>query len=182
MPNRAMALLDGPLTTASGRTITHERAMASARFSGERDWQATLEAPKVEALPYGAAERLLISARDTGQTRSMSRSMRRLRRCCSAPASCSSSTRRPSSATVPRTAVGRDFLAASAERRDGRHRHDTAEERRSPGDRQGRGRPQRHGHVERPPRRPPATVSIFCWTSSSRISASATRTRRRSPP
>ena len=88
-PNRAMALLDGPLTTASGRTISHERAIASARYSGLRDWQATLEAPKVEVLPYGAAERLLISARDTGaESASMWRSMRPAHRCCSRPASC----------------------------------------------------------------------------------------------
>ncbi|MGE0006375.1 MAG: DUF2125 domain-containing protein [Parvibaculaceae bacterium] len=69
MPNRAIALIDGPVTTASGLTITHERAMASARFSGLRSWQATLEAPKLRAPPYGSAERLLVSARDTGQDR-----------------------------------------------------------------------------------------------------------------
>ena len=47
MPNRAIALIDGPVTTQSGLTITHERALASARFSGERSWQASLEAPKL---------------------------------------------------------------------------------------------------------------------------------------
>lgn len=69
MPNRAVALIDGPVTTASGLTITHERAMASARFSGERNWQASLELPKLQATPHGAAQRLLVSARDTGGDR-----------------------------------------------------------------------------------------------------------------
>jgi hypothetical protein len=69
MPNRAIALIDGPVTSTSGFTVTHERAIASARFSGERNWQATLELPKLQAPPYGAAERLLVSARDTGGDR-----------------------------------------------------------------------------------------------------------------
>jgi hypothetical protein len=69
MPNRAIALIDGPLTTTSGLAITHERAMASARFTGERNWQASLELPKLQAAPYGAAQRLLLSARDTGGDR-----------------------------------------------------------------------------------------------------------------
>jgi hypothetical protein len=69
MPNRAVALLDGPVVTSSGLTITHERAMASARYSGERDWLASLELPKVQAPPYGRADRLLLSARDTGRER-----------------------------------------------------------------------------------------------------------------
>jgi hypothetical protein len=69
MPNRAIALIDGPVTTTSGLAITHERAMASARFSGERNWQATLELPKLQAPPFGAAERLLVSVRDTGNDR-----------------------------------------------------------------------------------------------------------------
>jgi hypothetical protein len=42
MPNRAIVLIDGPVTTASGVTVTHERAVASARFSGLHDGQATL--------------------------------------------------------------------------------------------------------------------------------------------
>src|SRR5262245_12788738 len=54
MPNRAIALISGPVTTASGLTITHERGMASARFSGVHDWQATLEASRLQALPYGS--------------------------------------------------------------------------------------------------------------------------------
>jgi hypothetical protein len=66
MPNRAIALIDGPVTTTSGLAITHERAIASARYSGEHDWQASLELPRLQAPPYGAAQRLLISARDTG--------------------------------------------------------------------------------------------------------------------
>jgi hypothetical protein len=69
MPNRAIALIDGPVTTTSGLAITHERAMASARYSGEHNWQASLELPKLQATPYGAAQRLLISARDTGGER-----------------------------------------------------------------------------------------------------------------
>jgi hypothetical protein len=69
MPNRAIALIDGPVTTGSGLTITHERAIASARFSGERNWQATIEVPGLQAPPYGAAHRLLVSARDTGGDR-----------------------------------------------------------------------------------------------------------------
>ncbi len=69
MPNRAIALIDGPVSTTSGLTVTHERAVASARFSGERNWQATLELPKLQAPPYGAAARLLISARDAGGDR-----------------------------------------------------------------------------------------------------------------
>lgn len=69
MPNRAMALLDGPVVTRSGLTITHERAIASARYSGERDWLASLELPKLSVTPYGRADRLLLSARDTGTER-----------------------------------------------------------------------------------------------------------------
>jgi len=69
MPNRAIALIDGPVTSSSGLTVTHERAMASARFSGERNWQASLEVPKLQAQPFGSAERLLVSARDTGSDR-----------------------------------------------------------------------------------------------------------------
>jgi hypothetical protein len=69
MPNRAVALIDGPLVSASGLAVSHERAMASARFWGERDWQASLEVPKLQAAPYGAAGRLLVSARDTGGER-----------------------------------------------------------------------------------------------------------------
>src|SRR5688500_1975032 len=60
MPNRALALIDGPVTSASGLAITHERAMASARFSDERDWQASLEVPKLKAAAFGASERLLV--------------------------------------------------------------------------------------------------------------------------
>ena len=66
MPNRAVALLDGPIVSKSGLTVTHERAMASARFSGEHAWQASLELPKLKASPYGSADYLLVSARDTG--------------------------------------------------------------------------------------------------------------------
>jgi hypothetical protein len=69
VPNRAVALLDGPLTSASGIAVTHDRAMASARFSGERQWQASLEVPKLKAGSYGTADRLLVSARDTGSDR-----------------------------------------------------------------------------------------------------------------
>jgi hypothetical protein len=69
MPNRAIALIDGPVTTKSGLAMTHERAIASARFMGEHNWQATLEVPKLQAPPYGAAQRLLVSARDTGGDR-----------------------------------------------------------------------------------------------------------------
>lgn len=69
MPNRAIALIDGPVTSSSGLTITHDRAAASARFSGMRDWQATLEVPKLQAQGFGSAERLLASARDTGGDR-----------------------------------------------------------------------------------------------------------------
>lgn len=66
MPNRAVALLDGPIITNKGLTIEHERAMASARFWSERSWQASLELPKLKASPYGNADFLLLSARDTG--------------------------------------------------------------------------------------------------------------------
>jgi hypothetical protein len=66
MPGRAIALIDGPVVTRSGLTFEHERAMASARFAGERAWQASLELPKLKVSPYGSADRLLVSARDTG--------------------------------------------------------------------------------------------------------------------
>lgn len=66
MPNRAVALLDGPVVTSRGLTFTHERAMASARFWGEHSWQASLELPKLKAPPFGSADYLLASARDTG--------------------------------------------------------------------------------------------------------------------
>jgi hypothetical protein len=68
MPNRAIALIDGPIH-GSGFIIKHERAIASARFSGKTSWQATLEVPKLSATPYGSADRLLVSARDTGGDR-----------------------------------------------------------------------------------------------------------------
>ncbi len=69
MPNRAIALIDGPVALSRGLTLTHERAMASARLWGRRDWQASLELPKLKAAPFGGADLLLLSARDTGAER-----------------------------------------------------------------------------------------------------------------
>ena len=50
-PGRAVALIDGPVVTKSGVTIAHERAMASARFRDDTDWQVSLELPKLQVSP-----------------------------------------------------------------------------------------------------------------------------------
>jgi hypothetical protein len=114
MPNRAAVLLDGPVVTSFGLTITHERAMASARFSGERDWQASLELPKLSAPPYGSAERLLISARDTGSERLDVAIDAATSELFVGPGSLLKLDSASLVATVPRKTVGRDPLAILA--------------------------------------------------------------------
>jgi hypothetical protein len=114
MPNRAALLLDGPVVTASGLTISHDRAMASARFSGERDWQASLELPKLSAPPYGSAARLLLSARDTGGDKLDVALDATTAELLVEPGSLLKLDAASLVATVPRKAVGRDLLAALA--------------------------------------------------------------------
>jgi hypothetical protein len=114
MPNRAVALIDGPVTTQSGLTITHERAMASARFSGERNWQASLEAPKLSAPPYGRADRLLVSARDTGGDRLDVALDAATAEVLLGPGTLIKLDEASLVGTVPRKTVGRDLLAALA--------------------------------------------------------------------
>lgn len=114
MPNRAIALLDGPVVTQSGLIIEHERAMASARFAGERAWQASLELPKLKALPYGSADRLLLSARDTGTDRldvALDASVADLLVDRGTMLKLDEASL---AATLPRDAVGRDILRALA--------------------------------------------------------------------
>ena len=114
MPNRAIALIDGPVTTTSGLTVTHERAIASARYSGEHSWQASLELPKLQAPPYGAAQRLLISARDTGGDRldvALDASSGEL---LLSPGVLLKLDEASLTGTMPRDAVGRDLLGALA--------------------------------------------------------------------
>src|SRR5262249_20342570 len=110
MPNRAIALIDGPVTTASGLAITHERAMASARFSGERNWQASLELPKLQAVPYGAAQRLLVSARDTGGDRPDVALDATAGELLLGPGTLLKLDEASLAGNVPRQAVGRDLL------------------------------------------------------------------------
>jgi hypothetical protein len=114
MPNRAALLIDGPVVTASGLTMSHDRAMASARFSGERDWQASLELPKLSAPPYGSAERLLLSARDRGGDRLDVALDATTAELLVEPGSLLKLDAASLVATVPRKAVGRDLLAALA--------------------------------------------------------------------
>jgi hypothetical protein len=114
MPNRAAALIDGPVVSASGLTVTHERAMASARFSGERDWQASLDVPKLQAPPYVTAQRLLASARDTGAERldvALDATTAEILVDAGLLLKLDAAALQ---ATVPRKAVGRDFLKALA--------------------------------------------------------------------
>jgi hypothetical protein len=115
MPNRAIALIDGPITTTSGLTITHDRAMASARFAGERSWQATLEVPKLSAPPYGSADRLLVSARDTGNDRLDVALDATTSELLLGPGLLLKLDETSLVGTVPRKAVGRDLLAALAQ-------------------------------------------------------------------
>lgn len=114
MPNRAIALIDGPVTTTSGLTITHERAIASARFWGEHSWQATLELPKLQVPPYGAAQRLLVSARDTGSDRLDIAIDVTTGELLLAPSMLLKLDEASLTGTLPRDAVGRDILRAVA--------------------------------------------------------------------
>jgi len=115
MPNRAVALLDGPIVTSSGLTITHERAIASARYSGERDWLASLELPKLGAPPYGRADRLLLSARDTGGERIDVAADATLAEALIGPGILVKADQAALNANLPREALGRDLLAFLAE-------------------------------------------------------------------
>jgi hypothetical protein len=115
MPNRAIALLDGPLITNRGLTITHERAMASARFWGERDWQASLELPKLQAPPFGSADYLLASARDTGTDRLDIALTARVAEMLLGPGTLLKLDEAELAGSVPRDAIGRDMLRALAE-------------------------------------------------------------------
>ena len=115
MPNRAIALIDGPVITDSGLIIEHERAMASARFAGERAWQASLELPKLKASPYGSADRLLLSARDTGTEKldvALDASAADL---LVGPGTMLKLDEASLATTLPRNAIGRDILRALAE-------------------------------------------------------------------
>jgi len=112
MPNRAIALLDGPVVTDKGLTITHDRAMASARFWGERDWQASLELPKLQAPPFGSADYLLASARDTGTDRYDIALTARTAQMLLGPGTLFKLDEAELVGTVPRQAVDRDFLRA----------------------------------------------------------------------
>jgi hypothetical protein len=114
MPDRAIALIDGPLTTTHGLTITHERAIASARYLGEHSWQTTLELPKLQAPPYGAAQRLLVSARDTGGDRVDVALEATAGELLLDPRVLLKLDEASLTGSVPRDAVGRDFLAALA--------------------------------------------------------------------
>lgn len=115
MPNRAVALLDGPIVTRSGLTVTHERAIASARYSGERDWLASLELPKLAASPYGRADRLLLSARDTGGERIDVAADATAAEALLGPGTLVKVDQAALNANVPRAALGRDLLAYLAE-------------------------------------------------------------------
>ncbi len=110
MPNRAVALLDGPVTTNKGLTFTHERAMASARFWDERDWQASLELPKLQASPFGSADYLLVSARDTGSDRLDIALTARAAQMLIAPSSLLKLDEAELVGTLPREAVDHDIL------------------------------------------------------------------------
>jgi hypothetical protein len=115
MPGRAIALIDGPVVTQSGLTFEHERAMASARFAGERAWQASLELPKLKVSPYGSADRLLLSARDTGTEKldvALDASVADL---LVAPGTMLKLDEASLAGSVPRDAVRRDILRALAE-------------------------------------------------------------------
>lgn len=118
MPNRAIALLDGPVVTRSGLTITHERAIASARYSGERDWRASLELPKVSAPPYGRADRLLLSARDTGGERIDVAGDATMAEVLLGPGTLLKVDEAALNANLPRAALGRDLLAYLAQSGD----------------------------------------------------------------
>jgi hypothetical protein len=115
MPNRAIALIEGPVTTQSGLTITYERAMASARFSGERNWQVSLEAPMLKASPYGSAERFLVSARDTGNDRLDVALDAATAELLLGPGLLLKLDEAALVGTVPRKAVGRDLLETLAQ-------------------------------------------------------------------
>lgn len=115
MPNRAIALIDGPVVTSTGLIITYERALASARYSGEKAWRASLELPKLKAAPYGSADRLLLSARDTGTEKldvALDASVADL---LVGPGTMLKLDEASLAATVPRAAVGRDMLRALAQ-------------------------------------------------------------------
>lgn len=115
MPNRAIALLDGPVVTSSGLTITHERAIASARYSGERDWLASLELPQLSAPPYGRADRLLVSARDTGAERIDVAADATVAEALLGPGTLLKVDQAALNANLPRAALGRDLLAYLAQ-------------------------------------------------------------------
>lgn len=115
MPNRAVALLDGPIVTRSGFTITHERAIASARYSGERDWLASLELPKLAASPYGRADRLLLSGRDTGGERIDLAADATMAEALFGSGTLVKVDHAALNANLPREALGRDFLAFLAQ-------------------------------------------------------------------
>jgi hypothetical protein len=111
MPNRAVALLDGPVVLRRGLTVTHERAMASARFWGEHDWQASIELPKVKASPFGSADYLLLSARDTGTDKLDIAATARVAEALLGPGTLLKVDEAELVGTVPRAAVDRDFLS-----------------------------------------------------------------------
>lgn len=110
MPNRAVALLDGPVVTNSGLTITHERAMASARIWGEHDWQASLELPKVKASPLGSADYLLLSARDTGAEKLDVAATAKIAEALLGPGTLLKLDEAEFVGTLPREAIARDML------------------------------------------------------------------------
>lgn len=110
MPNRAVALLDGPVVTKSGLTIMHDRAMASARYSGERDWLASLELPKLSAPPFGQADRLLLSARDTGGERIDVAADATVAEALLGPGTLLKVDHAALNANLPRAALGHDLL------------------------------------------------------------------------
>lgn len=114
MPNRAIALIDGPVTTQSGLTITHERALASARYSGERNWQASLEVPTLSAPPFGRADRLLVSARDQGGERLDVALDAATAEVLLGPGTLLKLDEASLVGTVPRKAIRRDFLGLLA--------------------------------------------------------------------
>lgn len=110
MPNRAIVLIDGPVTTNAGLTIEHERATASARYSGERAWQASLELPKLKASPFGSADHLLLSARDTGGEKLDVALDAKTADLLLGPGTMLKVDEAQLTATVPRAAIGRDIL------------------------------------------------------------------------
>jgi hypothetical protein len=59
-----VALIDGPTHIAPALTVTHERAMASVRFAGDGEVQASLELPNLSVPGIGTAKTLLVHARD----------------------------------------------------------------------------------------------------------------------